>query len=96
MTEAGRRRPASGFEIPVVLQGRVHAYGEDTRSVLWDERMGETTLTQQQQHLSSSLAFMQLSSYPSGQLRVTSSMVDPPFVQALNGTRKPGSSSVHC
>jgi hypothetical protein len=81
MSEAGRHRPASGFEISDALRGRVHSYGEETRSVLCEERMGETTRTQQQQHLSSSLSFMQVSSYPSGQLRVMSSMVDPPFTE---------------
>jgi len=62
------------------VRGLVASYGEETTVVeVRDERMGETTRTQQQQHLFSSLAFMQVSWYPSGQLRVMSSMVGPPY-----------------
>jgi hypothetical protein len=95
MNEAGRCRPASGCEIPDALRGGFHSYGEETRSHLSDERLWEVTRTQHQQHLSPSLDFMQASSYPSGQLRLMSFIVDPPVVQASNRTRKPGSSCVH-
>lgn len=90
MSEAGRHRPASGFEISDALRGRVHSYGEETRSVLCEERMGETTRTQQQQHLSSSLSFMQVNWYPSGQRRVMFSMVGPPFCPSFGRNPKSG------
>jgi hypothetical protein len=96
MSEAGQHCPASGFEIRDVLRGRVHSYGEETRSMFafWNERLAPSMCTQQKQHLSFLLSFAQASWYPSGQLRTMSAMIGPPVIQVSNGTRKPGSPSV--
>jgi hypothetical protein len=40
--------------------------------------MGEVTFTQQQQHLSRSLSFVQASSYPEGQDRLISRSISKP------------------
>ena len=95
MSEAGRCRPASGFEIRDALRGRVHSYGAETRSHLSDEWLRAVLRTQQKQHLSSLLSFAKASWYPSGQLRIMSAMIGPPLIRDSNGTRKPGSSCVH-
>jgi hypothetical protein len=95
VSEAGRCRPASGFEIRDALRRRVRSYGAETRSHLSDERLREVLRTQQKQHLSSLLSFAKASWYPSGQLRIMSAMVGPPLIRASNGTRRPGSSCVH-
>jgi hypothetical protein len=54
---------ASLFEVLRYAFGVDARYGDELRVVeVLDVRLGEVTLTQQQQHLSSSLAFMQASS----------------------------------
>ena len=55
--------PASRLEIQRRRFRVDFGYGEELRLVeVLDARLGVVTLTQQQQHLSSSLAFMQASS----------------------------------
>jgi len=55
--------PASRLEVHRRRFRVDFSYGEeDTVVAVRDVRLGEVTLTQQQQHLSSSLAFMQASS----------------------------------
>ena len=63
MRPGGVAHPASRLKVHRRRFSVDFAYGEETAVVApRDVRLGEVTLTQQQQHLSSSLAFMQASS----------------------------------